>query len=95
MDRLRILIAAALVATLGYIVAFGSDYGAETAFARKNTVYSTSTSFAGNSSNVKGVVTSSTVFAGNTKTQGKGQIKTTGGSTTTCKPTGNKVHSCG
>jgi hypothetical protein len=94
-NKLRIIGALALTLVLGYFIAFGSDYGAEGAFARKSTYYATSTKLAGNSTNIKAIVTSSTVLAGNTTHLGQGQVKTTGATTTACKPTGNSQHSCG
>jgi hypothetical protein len=94
MNKLRIIVALALTLVLGYFIAFGSDYGAESALARKSTILATSTKYAGNSSNVKSVVVSSTVKAGNGN--GQGEIKTTGATTTTCKPTGGSDgHTCG
>jgi len=89
MNPLRILIAAVVVAALGYIVAFGSDYGAETAYAKKTTAAVTSTKHAGNSPVIKSIVVSSSVVAGNTTHLGNGQVKTTGATTTVCKPPAN------
>jgi hypothetical protein len=96
-NRLRILIAAAAVGLLGYFVAFGSDYGSDTAYARKSTSATTSVKKAGNSNNTKTIVVSSVVVAGNTsKHIGKGQIKTSTGTTIICKPPGgSNGHTCG
>jgi hypothetical protein len=84
MNKLRIAVAVVLTAALGYLMAFGPDFGAGSALASKTT--STSTSYAGKSPNVKGETT--IVKAG--KGGGGGETKTS--TSTTCKPTGNKAN---
>lgn len=87
MRWIRIPLAATLTAGLGWAIAFGGDLGPAIAHASKTTVTSTSTSFAGNSNNIKGVSTTTTTKAGNGG--GGGELKGSTTSTTSCSPTGN------
>jgi hypothetical protein len=93
MKKLRIIVAAALTLMLGYALAFGSgDYGPGVALAAKTTSVFTTTSFAGNSDNVKGVTSTTTTKAG--QGGGGGSFKGTSTTTAACKPTGNPAQSC-
>ena len=87
MRWLRISLAAGLTAGLGWAIAFGGELGPAIAHASKTTIVSTTTSYAGNSSNVKGVSTTTTTKAGNGG--GGGETKGISSSTTSCAPTGN------